>query len=308
MRLSTATREAIEGYLYIAPWLVGFAVFAAGPMLASIYLSLTFYKIITPPDFVGLDNYIRMFQDDLFWKSLWNTVYYAAVFRAVSIAGSLCCALLLNQRILENHLQGPSTSCIHQRLSSPPPFSGSWIFQPNVGLANYLLDLIGIEGPRWLDDIQWSKPSLIVISLWGAVGGGSMLIFLAGLQGIPIELYESAEIDGAGSQAKFWRITIPLLSPSMFFNLVLGLIGAMQMFTLAFVATVAPADATAGGPAYSTLFYVLNLYNHAFDYWEMGYASALAWFFFLILVLLTYWQLRLSRSWVYYEFDQGERW
>lgn len=309
MRMSSATREAIEGYLYIAPWLVGFAVFAVGPMLASIYLSLTFYKIITPPDFVGLDNYIRMFQDDLFWKSLWNTVYYAAVFVPVSIAGSLCCALLLNQRILGRTI----FRAIYFLPSITPivatAFLWLWIFQPNVGLANYLLDLIGIEGPRWLDDIQWSKPSLIVISLWGAVGGGSMLIFLAGLQGIPIELYESAEIDGAGSQAKFWRITIPLLSPSMFFNLVLGLIGAMQMFTLAFVATSGAGQTRpAGGPAYSTLFYVLNLYNHAFDYWEMGYASALAWFFFLILVLLTYWQLRLSRSWVYYEFDQGERW
>lgn len=309
MTLSAARREAIEGYLYIAPWLIGFLVFAAGPMLVSLVLSLTLYKIITPPELIGITNYVRMFQDALFWRSLWNTLYYAVAFVPISIAGSLLCALLLNQRI-----RGRTFFRAVYFLPSITPivataFLWLWIFHPNVGLANYLLDLAGIDGPRWLDDIHWSKPALILISLWGSIGGGAMLIFLAGLQGIPNELYESADIDGAGAHAKFWRITLPLLSPSMFFNLVLGLIGAMQMFTLAFVATSGAGQTRpAGGPAYSTLFYVLNLYNHAFDYWEMGYASALAWFFFLILLFLTYWQLRLSRSWVYYEFERGERW
>ena len=309
MAISSAKREAIEGYLYISPWLIGFLVFAAGPMLVSLFLSLTIYKIITPPDLIGVSNYVRMFTDDLFWRSLWNTVYYALIFVPISIGGSLTCALLLNQRILGRTI----FRAIYFLPSITPivatAFLWLWIFQPNVGLANYLLSEAGIEGPRWLDDIQWSKPALILISLWGSIGGGAMLIFLAGLQGIPTELYESAEIDGAGANSKFWRITLPLLSPSMFFNMVLGLIGAMQMFTLAFVATSGAGQSRpAGGPAYSTLFYVLNLYNHAFDYWEMGYASALAWFFFLILLLLTYWQLRLSRSWVYYEFEREDRW
>jgi len=307
--ISSAKREAIEGYLYISPWLIGFLVFAAGPMLVSLFLSLTIYKIITPPDLIGVANYVRMFTDDLFWRSLWNTVYYALIFVPISIGGSLTCALLLNQSLWGRTL----FRAIYFLPSITPivatAFLWLWIFQPNVGLANYLLGEVGIAGPRWLDDIQWSKPALILISLWGSIGGGAMLIFLAGLQGIPRELYESAEIDGAGVNSKFWRITLPLLSPSMFFNMVLGLIGAMQMFTLAFVATSGAGQTRpAGGPAYSTLFYVLNLYNHAFDYWEMGYASALAWFFFLILLLLTYWQLRLSRSWVYYEFERGDRW
>ncbi len=309
MAISSAKREAIEGYLYISPWLIGFLVFAAGPMLVSLFLSLTIYKIITPPDLIGVANYVRMFTDDLFWRSLWNTVYYALIFVPISIGGSLTCALLLNQSLWGRTL----FRAIYFLPSITPivatAFLWLWIFQPNVGLANYLLGEVGIAGPRWLDDIQWSKPALILISLWGSIGGGAMLIFLAGLQGIPRELYESAEIDGAGVNSKFWRITLPLLSPSMFFNMVLGLIGAMQMFTLAFVATSGAGQTRpAGGPAYSTLFYVLNLYNHAFDYWEMGYASALAWFFFLILLLLTYWQLRLSRSWVYYEFERGDRW
>lgn len=309
MAISSAKREAIEGYLYISPWLIGFLVFAAGPMLVSLFLSLTIYKIITPPDLIGVANYVRMFTDDLFWRSLWNTVYYALIFVPISIGGSLTCALLLNQSLWGRTL----FRAIYFLPSITPivatAFLWLWIFQPNVGLANYLLGEVGIAGPRWLDDIQWSKPALILISLWGSIGGGAMLIFLAGLQGIPHELYESAEIDGAGVNSKFWRITLPLLSPSMFFNMVLGLIGAMQMFTLAFVATSGAGQTRpAGGPAYSTLFYVLNLYNHAFDYWEMGYASALAWFFFLILLLLTYWQLRLSRSWVYYEFERGDRW
>ena len=288
MAISAAKREAIEGYLYISPWLIGFLAFAAGPMLVSLFLSLTRYKIITPPDLVGFSNYLRMFQDDLFWRSLWNTIYYALVFVPVSIAGSLLCALLLNQRLVGRTL----FRAVYFLPSITPivatAFLWLWIFQPNVGLANYLLDAAGLEGPRWLDDIRWSKPALIIISLWGSIGGGAMLIFLAGLQGIPRELYESADIDGAGANAQFWRITLPLLSPSMFFNLVLGLIGAMQMFTLAFVATSGAGQTRpAGGPAYSTLFYVLNLYNHAFDYWEMGYASALAWFFFLLLLALT---------------------
>ena len=181
-----------------------------------------------------------------------------------------------------------------------------WIFHPEVGLMNYLLGLVGIEpGPRWFGSTKWSKPALIIISLWGSAGGGNMLILLAGLQGVPRELHESAEIDGANSWQRFWRITLPLLSPAMFFNLVLGIIGALQMFALAYLATTG-YDVPAGGPATSTLFYMVNLYNHAFDYWEMGYGSALAWVFFLAVLILTYIQLRLAKGWVYYEAAAGE--
>ena len=177
-------------------------------------------------------------------------------------------------------------------------------------MINHLLSMVGISGPGWLGSTKWSKPALIIISLWSSAGGGTMLIFLAGLQGIPVELHESAEIDGAGAWQRFWHITLPLLSPAIFFNLVLGVIGALQMFTLAYVATSgAGQQRPAGGPANSTLFYVLNLYNYTFDYWEMGYGSALAWVFFMIVLALTYIQLRSAHIWVYYEAAAGEvRW
>jgi len=169
----------------------------------------------------------------------------------------------------------------------------TWILNPDFGLLNYLLSLVHIPGPKWLGSTQWAKPALILLQLWGSVGGGAMIIFLAGLQGIPEELYESASIDGATALRKFWHITIPMLSPTIFLNLVLGLIGALKVFTTAFVATN-------GGPGYATTFYVLYLFNNAFKFLEMGYASALAWIFTLIVLVLTYSQLRLSRRWVYY--------
>jgi multiple sugar transport system permease protein len=308
IRLSMAQREAIQGYLYLMPWILGFLIFTLGPMLASLCLSLTSYKMVKPPRFVGLVNYARLFKEPLFWKSLGNTFYYTFIFVPLSIIGSLCCALVLNQKI-----KGRAFFRSVYFLPSITPTVASallwiWIFHPQVGLLNYLLSLIGISpGPGWLGSIKWSKPALIIISLWGSLGGGNMLIFLAGLQGIPKELHESAEIDGAGTWAKFWRITLPLLSPSIFFNLVLGLIGALQQFTLAYVATSGSGQhRPPGGPVYSTLFYVLNLYAHAFNYWEMGYASALAWVFFLIVLGLTYIQLRSARGWVYYEAEIGE--
>lgn len=310
-RLSMAQRESLEGYLYILPWVLGFLIFTLGPMLASLYLSLTTYEILSPPDFVGLDNYKVLVQEPLFWKSLGNTLYYAGIFVPVNIAASLLCAVLLNQK-----LKGRAFFRAVYFLPSITPTVATailwiWIFQPQVGLMNYLLSYLGVaQGPGWLGSPQWSKPALILISLWGAIGGGTMLIFLAGLQGVPRELHESAEIDGAGAWPRFWRITLPLLSPSIFFNVILGLIGALQQFTLAFVATSGSGQQwPAGGPLYSTLFYVLNLYNHAFDYFEMGYASALAWVFFLFVLILTLVQLRVARSWVYYEAEAGAgRW
>lgn len=302
-----ARREALEGYLYILPWVLGFLIFTVLPMLASLYLSLTLYQIVSPPTFIGLANYTQLFTDDLFWKSLQNTFYYALIFVPLNIIGSLLCAILLNQDI-----KGRTILRSIYFLPSITPVVATgllwiWIFQPEVGLLNYLLSFVGITpGPGWLGSIQWSKPSLILISLWGAVGGGTMLVFLAGLQGIPAELLESAQIDGANAWTRFWRITLPLLSPSLFFNLVLGVIAALQTFTLAYVATSGVGQSRpAGGPAYSTLFYVLNLYNYAFDYWEMGYACALAWVFFLLVLVITLVQLRWARGWVYYESETG---
>ena len=306
MRLTMSQREAIQGYLYILPWILGFLIFTFGPMLASLYLSFTTYSMLTPPRFFGLENYKRIFSERLFWRSVTNTLYYAGIFVPVSLLASLACAILLNQPV-----RGRAFFRAVYFLPSITPLVASvilwaWIFHPEVGLMNYLLGSIGIDpGPGWLSSSRWSKPALIIISLWGSAGGGNMLILLAGLQGIPEALHEAAELDGANSWQRFWRITLPLLSPAMFFNLVLGMIGALQVFALAYVATTG-YNVPAGGPATSTLFYMVNLYNYAFDYWEMGYGSALAWVFFLVVLILTYAQMRLARSWVYYESAAGE--
>jgi multiple sugar transport system permease protein len=303
LRLTMAKREAIEGYIYISPWILGFLIFTIGPMLASLFLALTDYKIVSAPRFIGLGNFVTMVNDPLFWKSLGNTLYYAAIFVPCNILGSLGAAMLLNRKIIGRAF----FRAVYFLPSVTPTVAAAilwmWILNPQVGLLNYLLGFVGIKpGPGWLGTTLWSKPALIIMALWGAIGGGTMLIFLAGLQGVPRELLEAAEIDGAGNWPKFWRVTLPLLSPTLFFNLVLGLIGAFQQFTLAFVATSGGGQQRPyGGPLYSTMFYVLYLYEHSFDFWEMGYSAALAWVFFLIVLVLTYFQLRFARSWVYYE-------
>jgi len=293
-RLTLGRRKALAGYVYISPFLLGFTIFAAGPVLASLYLSLTSYQILEAPQFTGLANYQQaFFKDKVFWEALGNTIYFALVSVPLGLAGSLLCAMLLNQPI-----KGRAVFRTLYFLPSITPIVATtllwtWILNPDFGLLNYLLSLVHIPGPKWLGSTQWAKPALILLQLWGSVGGGAMIIFLAGLQGIPEELYESASIDGATALRKFWHITIPMLSPTIFLNLVLGLIGALKVFTTAFVATN-------GGPGYATTFYVLYLFNNAFKFLEMGYASALAWIFTLIVLVLTYSQLRLSRRWVYY--------
>jgi len=286
-------REALEGYLFISPWLIGFCVFVAGPMIASLYLSFTKWELLDKPIWVGLDNFkVMFFEDPLFWTTLYNTAYYTLLAVPLGIIVSLSLALLLNQEV--------KALSIYRTLYYLPAVTSGvataivwvWIFNPNIGLLNYFLSLLGIQGPRWLGDPTWSKPSLIIMSLWGA--GGSMVIYLAGLKNIPTQLYEAAKIDGANSWQTFWNITIPQLTPTIFFNLIMGLIGAFQTFTNAYVMTQ-------GGPVNSTLFYVLYLYNNAFQYYHMGYASSMAWFLFVIVILVTLLQFRLARRWVYYE-------
>ncbi len=301
--LTLSQREALQGFIYISPWIIGFLVFTVGPMIASAYLSLTDYNIVTPPRWAGLNNYEYMFGDKLFWKSIENTLYYTIIFVPIAIAGSLALAMLLNQQIagrvaLRTLYFLPSVTPV-----VAAAFLWLWIFQPQIGLMNAIISALGLgNGPLWLGHPGSSKPALIIISLWGALGGNTMLIFLAALQGIPKELYESADIDGAGSVGKFRYITVPSISPVILFNTVLGIIGALQMFTLAYVASSGRQQQfSPGGPLNSTLFYVLHLYNSAFDFWEMGYASALAWVFFVIVLAITGFQLWTSRRWVYYE-------
>lgn len=293
-------REAIAGYLLLLPWILGFALFVAGPLIASAALSFTAFDVARPPRFVGLDNYINAFTtDDRFLASLGLTFVYAIVSVPLALLGSLMLALLLNQR-----LRGTSFYRTFFFLPSLTPAVAvailwTWLLQPDVGLFNYGLSLVGITGPKWLGSTEWAMPSLIVIALWTGIGGNRMMIFLAGLQGVPQELYDAADIDGAGAVQKFRHITLPMISPTMFFNLVLGVIAALKVFTVAFIAT-------GGGPAFSTWFIALHIWSQAFKYLEMGYASALAWIFTVILLALTVIQFRLSKLWVYYEGEESK--
>ncbi|HUX86838.1 MAG TPA: sugar ABC transporter permease [Chloroflexota bacterium] len=287
-------RKALWGYIFLSPWLIGLLVFTIGPIVASFYLSFTDYQVMSPPRWVGLANYEKAFiGDNLFWPSLWVTLKYALVVVPVGLFGSLVLAMLLNQ--------GKKGSSALRTVFYVPSLVPAvalallwiWLFHPEVGPINVALSYAHIKGPAWLTDDHWALTALIIISLWASVGGNTMLIFLAGLQGVPSALLDAASIDGAGRFAKFRHVTLPMISPTLLFNLILGVIGALKVFTLAFVATQ-------GGPNYSTWFFALHIYQQAFSYFRMGYGSALAWLFVVILLAFTYLQLRVSRRWVYY--------
>ena len=288
-------REAITFYLCISPWLLGLVCFVAGPMLVSLAISFTRWDLLSPAEFVGLRNYRRMVGDPLFWQSLKVTAHYTLLYVPTELAGGLLLALLMNQRVW-------GIRAIRTIYYLPSVLSGvafvivwMWLFHPEAGLINAALGLLGIRGPRWLADPDTALYALWMMSFWGL--GRAALIYLAGLKNVPKELHEAAAIDGANRWQSFWSITIPLLSPTIFFNLVLSIISTFQTFTSAFVATD-------GGPLDATLFFVLYLYRQAFRQFNMGYASALAWVLFLITLALTLAVVRSGRSWVYYE---GER-
>jgi multiple sugar transport system permease protein len=291
-RMTNRRREALMGYLFLSPWLAGFVVFLAGPMIASLLLSFTQYKIITPPRWIGLANYQRMLSDDLFFQSLRVTSTYTLFSVPLGIVASLAVASLLNQQIV-------ARGFFRTVFYLPSLISGvavaivfAWIFNFRFGILNYFLSFIGISGPNWLGDPHWALWTFILMSLWGI--GGNVVIFLAALQGVPRELYEAAEIDGANGWAKFRNITVPMISPAILFVFILGVIGSFQTFTQAYIMT-------GGGPANATLFYLLYLYKNAFTWFEMGYASALAWVLFIIIMLCTALLLRSSALWVHYE-------
>lgn len=298
-RPSRRLRDALAGYAFISPWIVGFLLLSAGPMVASLYLSLTDYSLIVAPDFVGAENYANaLTEDPLFWQAVGNTLFYVGIGVPVGIAVSLLLAVLLDQGI-----RGTKIFRTLYFLPSVTPIVASvlvwrWIFQPEFGIVNFGLREAGLPTTGWLADLDWVKPTLIFIGVWGTAGGSRMLIFLAGLQNIPQEMYEAAAIDGASRWQRFMRVTLPLLSPAMFFNLILGLIDGFRVFTLAYVATE-------GGPANESLFYVIHLFNQAFRFLDLGYGSALAWLLFAVVLVLTLVQIRASRRWVYYERDTG---
>lgn len=297
--MSLSKRETLWGYIFISPWLIGFIVFTVGPMIASLILSLTRYNITSPPVFTGLENYIKLFTGDpRFWHSLGITVKFALVAIPLNLVFGFVLALLLNQNV-------PGVPFWRTIYYLPSVIAGvavailwSLIFNPRYGILNWLLSLVGIDGPGWLASPHWAVPALIIMSLW-SVGGG-MIIYLSGLQSIPTALYEAAQIDGANAWQRLFYITIPLMSPVIFYNLVIGIIGTFQYFTEVYVIT-ATADTGLGGPLESTLFYNVYLYSNAFRYLNMGYASALAWVLFVIVLVLTLLVFRSSALWVYYE-------
>ncbi|MFO7632915.1 MAG: sugar ABC transporter permease [Caldilinea sp.] len=281
------------GYVFISPWLIAFIAFEAYPILSGFYHSFTDWTATGKAErFVGLDNYVEAFtRDPLFWKAVSNTIYFIGVSVPLGIIAAFALAMMLNSKI------GGSTiyRTIYYLPSVVPAVAAVivwiFIFETRRGILNFGLELLGLPVIRWLSDPAWAMPALIIMSLWSI--GASMIIFLAGLQGIPPELYEAAEVDGASGWHSLWRITVPLMTPTIFFNLVMSLVAAFQAFNNAFIMTN-------GGPNNATLLYMLHLYNNAFRYFRMGYASALAVVLFIIVFGLTLFVYRSSKRWVYY--------
>ena len=294
-RTTAAQRRNLRnGLLFASPWIVHLIVFIAYPIAASFYYSLCSYDTLRPPRWVGLENYRILFTEDpLFWTSVWNTLYMVALGLPVSMVISLGIALLMNQK-----LKGMAFYRTIYYLPSITPVVATsilwlWLLNPEMGLVNNVLGKAGVAGPGWLASPQWAKPGLILMGLWGA--GGGMVIYLAGLQDVPTQLYEAASLDGAGKVAQFRHVTLPMLSPVILFNLIMGLIGSFQYFTQAYVIS----NGT-GGPQDSTLFYALHLFGRAFLDFRMGYACAMAWVLFLVTLLCALAVFRSSARWVYY--------
>jgi multiple sugar transport system permease protein len=296
-RLSLRAREELAAYLLISPWIIGFLIFVAGGLLFNFGLSFFQTDLLSSAKFVGLNNYRQLLTDDrLFWQAVRVTSIYTFATVPLQTLLGLGVALLLNQKVwgigfwrtlfyLPSVVSGVAVGMIWL-----------WFYHPDLGLFNLLLGRLGIEGPRWLVSQRWALPSLIFMNVWGI--GTIMLIFLAGLQGIQREYYEAARIDGANNRQQFWAITIPMLSPHIFYNVVLGIISSYQVFTASFVMTE-------GGPNNATLTLVLFLYSRAFLMARFGYAAAIAWILFLIILVLTVFLLRSSRGTVFYEGREG---
>lgn len=293
--LTRSRKEGLFFYIFISPWIIGFLVFLAGPIIASAYFSLTSYDAINAPHFLGLQNYNDLLSDDLFWQSLKVTTIYSLVSVPLGIAFALGVAILLNQKI-------PFLSFFRTIYYLPSLISGVaasvlwlWILNPSFGLLNWgLWRFLHVRGPAWIYSETWVLPAFIIMSLWSV--GGSMVLYLGGLQGVPTELYEAASLDGANAVHRFWHITLPSISPVLLFTLITGIIASFQTFTQVSIMTQ-------GGPHYASLFYIYYLWQNAFggSTIDMGYASAMAWILFVLVMLLTLLALVSSRRWVYYE-------
>jgi multiple sugar transport system permease protein len=287
-------RDLRNGILFCLPWLVGLAAFVLFPLASALYYSLCEYSVLLSPVFIGGGNYVDLLGDALFWKSLYNTTYYAIGAVGLGLVTSLTLALLLNSKVRGLALY----RTLFFLPSLIPVVAGSilwmWMYHGENGILNTALGWLGIRGPAWLADPRWAKTAIVLMAVWGA--GHSMVIYLAGLQDVPVAVYEAAIIDGAGYWRRLWHVTIPMISPVIYFNVIMGTIGAFQVFTQALIMT----DAT-GAPERSTLFYVLQLYNVGFEDLRMGYACAMAWVLFVIILALTVLLTKVSKRWVHYE-------
>ncbi len=288
-------RDLRNALLFLSPWIVGFCVFMLYPIASSFFFSFCDYSVLESPVWMGLDNYRELLHDEVFWVSLKNTAYYAGVSLPVGMLVALALAILLNTKV-----RGMAFYRTIFFLPSIMPVVASailwlWIFNGQYGVLNYTLSLLGMPGkslPTWLDSPTWAMPALIIMGLWGV--GYSMVIYLAGLQDIPVSLYESAEIDGANWWQKTLHITLPMLSPVIYFNLIMGIIGTFQIFA-------APYIMTNGGPERATTFYTFYLFNLAFEDLRMGYACAMAWILFVIILSLTLLATKVSQRHIHYE-------
>jgi multiple sugar transport system permease protein len=299
--LSRKTKDNLAGYLFISPWIIGFLGLTLGPLLFSLSASFTDYNITSKMNFIGLENYKRMFtMDDLFRTSLLNTIYYVIFSVPLTTAGAIFLAVLLNQKI-------KGVKLFRTIYYLPAVLSGVAVYflwmqllSPSTGLVNTMLAWFGIDGPAWLFDPEWTKPALLLMKMW-SVGGG-MLLYLAIMQGVSPQMYEAADIEGASPWQKFYHITLPMISPIIFFDVITSTIGAFQIFQEAYVMT----ENGSGGPGNSLLFYNLHMWNNAFEVFDMGYASAMAWLLFIIVMILTTVNMKLGKRWVHYEGGDGK--
>lgn len=287
-----ARAENRTALLFALPWLIGFCVFLLYPLLASIYYSFCDYSVLRPPVFIGTNNYRDLIGDELFWTSLKNTAFYALLAVPVGTAVAITLAIMLNANIRGRALY--RAAFFVPSLVPLVALAVVWQYMLNGqhGVVDDVLRHFGIRGPDWLGDPAWSKPALVLVSAWGV--GNAMVIYLAGLQDVPRQLYEAADIDGASWLAKLRAVTLPMLSPIILFNVIMGIIGSLQVFTLPYVLS------NVGAPSRSIYFYSMYLFDNAFIYHKMGYACAMGWIMFLVIVALTFTAIRLSERHVHY--------
>lgn len=291
--------ETFFGWLFIIPAVLGFLLFHFGPIAASLFLSFTSYDIISPPNWVGLDNYQKLFTDELWFKSVRVTSRYVMLFVPSALIAAYAIALLMARNV-----RGIFVYRTVWYLPSIVPVVASaaiwrWGLNPEFGPINYPLKVLGLPAPRWLTDPDWIIPSIVFISLWGL--GNTVLIFLASISGVSRTFYEAAEVDGANAWTKFRHITVPMTSSIIFYQLIINIIASFQVFGVAYVLFVSQPSASSAGPDNAALFYVLYMFRNAFGYFRNGYASAMAWMLFMVIMLLTWLLFYSQKHWVYYE-------